>query len=639
MSDPDVPPDESEKPGRPRANPTHPVQHLRRLIGPALLLALFGYMQFSSSETGSESSTSYSQMFNLVEQGQVESVTIIGQVVTGKLKGPGQDRGFSSRLPIQSDDRLLPLLREQGVEINVKNDEPSLFVRLLLTVLPWVLIIGAWTWISRRGQSLMSKGPLASMMRGRARRYEKEAQVETTFADVAGLQGPKRDLREIVDFLKAPERFRRLGGKVPRGVLLVGPPGTGKTLLARAVAGEAGVPFFSISGSEFIEMFVGVGASRVRTLFEEAKKLAPSIVFIDEIDAVGRARGTGMGGGSDEREQTLNQLLTELDGFTQNHLTVVIAATNRPDVLDSALLRPGRFDRQVVVDRPERGARKSILEVYTRDKHLGDDVDLDSIAANTPGFSGADLANLANEAALAATRRDAQNIQSQDFSDAFDRIVLGDVRETVLDPDEKRRVAVHESGHATVAHHTDCAEPVERVSIIPRGMTLGVTQQSPGVDKHIQTRPELDSRLRVLMGGYAAEEIVFGSCSSGAENDLKRATELAFKMVAHFGMSDRIGPMYYQHRSEHAFLGRSMGSDEGTSDATVHVIEQEARQLLSLALDDAKSTLNAQRAALDAVTSALLSRETLEKLELRQLLDSPTEHGEATAQSPGTLGS
>jgi cell division protease FtsH len=616
----------------PASGPSQPRPAWRNWLLPAAFLVFFGYQQFSASRANAVPSIDYSDLYQLVDSGKVASANIKGQVVTGKLKGPQKVDGksitaYSSRLPPQDDRDFMPLLRKNDVKIQAESEEQPFFVQMLISIAPFVLIMVAWGWISRRAQGMMSKSPLAGMMRGRTRRYEKDAQVAVKFEDVAGLQAAKRDLSEIAEFLKEPERFRRLGGKVPRGVLLVGPPGTGKTLLARAVAGEAGVPFFSISASEFIEMFVGVGASRVRTLFEDAKKLSPSIIFIDEIDAVGRSRGTGMGGGNDEREQTLNQLLSEMDGFTRNDLTVVIAATNRPDVLDPALLRPGRFDRRVLVDRPERAARRAILAVHTRDKPLGADANLDSIADNTPGFSGADLENLANEAALSATRRGATAIEAQDFSDAYDRIVLGDVRESKLDSDEKERVAVHESGHATLAHYTAHAEPLERVSIIPRGMALGVTQQSPGVDKHILTRPELESRLSVLMGGYAAEEVVLGTCSSGAENDLKRATELAFKMVAHFGMSERIGPMYYEHKSEHPFLGQAMASDGSTSDATVHVIEEEARTLLMKALKGAKETITAHRAALDALVKALLSTETLEKAELQRLLGPSANRG------------
>ena len=441
-----------------------------------------------------------------------------------------------------------------------------------------------------------------------------------TFDDVAGLANAKRDLSEIVEFLKQPELFASLGAKIPRGVLLVGPPGTGKTLMARAVAGEADVPFYSISASEFVEMFVGVGAARVRELFTEAKKNAPSIVFIDELDGVGRARGTGLGGGHDEREQTLNQLLSEMDGFDRGDLVVVIAATNRPDVLDSALLRPGRFDRRVVIDLPEAGARKAILGVHTKGKPLAADVDLEQVAATTPGFSGADLANLANEAALAATRRRADAITRADFSAAYDKLVLGDPREGKLRLVEKKRVAVHESGHAVIAWATPEAEPLSRVSILPRGMALGATQQIAPEDRHLHTRAELDARVLVLLGGYAAEQVVLGEISTGAENDLGEATRLASKMVAHYGMSQALGPVRYDIREEHAFLGQRIATDSGTSDATVHAIETEARALLARALTTATAALTAHRAELDRLGAALLEEETLERDRLDELL-------------------
>jgi cell division protease FtsH len=597
-------------------------------VVPFLLLGMLTWGQYFSPGEGKHTSISYTDFYHLVSEGKVASAAIKGQNVIGALKGPETVAGksvtsFTSMLPPQEDRDLLPLLREKGVNVTVKSEEQPLVVQILLTILPWVLILGAWAWISRRAQGMLSKNPLARMVRGPTRRYVHESQVPVKFDDVAGLKAAKQDLREIVDFLKEPARFQRLGGKVPRGVLLVGPPGTGKTLLARAVAGEAGVPFFSISGSEFIELFVGVGASRVRALFEEAKKEAPSIVFIDEIDAVGRSRGTGLGGGNDEREQTLNQLLSEMDGFTRNDLTVVMAATNRPDVLDAALLRPGRFDRRIVVDRPERAARRAILAVHCRNKPLGSDVDLGAIADNTPGFSGADLANLVNEAALSATRRHAETIDARDFTQAYDKIVLGDVRETLLDAEEKKRVAVHEAGHAVVAHFTPETEPLERVSILPRGMALGATHQTPSADKHIMTQPEIDARLRVLMAGYAAERIVYGNPSSGAENDLRRATELAIKMVAHFGMSENVGPVFYEHRNEHPFLGQMLAAEGATSDATIHLIEQEARRVLLRASEDAKKTIMQHRDPLDRLVAALLATETVDRTELQTLLGPP----------------
>jgi cell division protease FtsH len=478
---------------------------------------------------------------------------------------------------------------------------------------------------------MASGGPLAGITRGKAKRFDLESQVRVRFADVAGLASAKRDLQEIVDFLSDAGRFAKLGGHMPRGVLLVGPPGTGKTLLARAVAGEADVPFFSVNGSEFIELFVGVGAARVRELFDEAKKVAPAIVFIDEIDAVGRARGTGLGGGNDEREQTLNQLLSAMDGFARNDTVVVLAATNRPDVLDAALLRPGRFDRRVVVDRPELSARAAILQVHLRGKPLAPDVDVKRIAATTPGFSGADLENLVNEAALNATRRKADAIAASDFTAAYDKIVLGDPRESVLTQDEKRRVAVHEAGHTVVAYFTEGADALDRVSILPRGMALGVTHQVPAGDKHLMTRGEIEARLRVLMGGMAAETIVLGEPSSGAEHDLKAASDLAFNMVAHFGMSESVGPVYHQHRTEQAFLGQSIATEGATSDATVHTIELEVRRVLSEAAEAAARTIKANRSAYDRLVAALLEHETVEREGLARVLGAPAATQAATA--------
>ncbi|HWZ87517.1 MAG TPA: ATP-dependent zinc metalloprotease FtsH [Polyangiaceae bacterium] len=592
----------------------------------AVMLAGFWLYKHYSGEADTQPAIAYTSFYQQLADQKIESVTLRGQNVLGKFKAPTDVEGhklttFRSMVPEQEDRDLLPLLREKGVKVDVRSEEQPAAVQILISVLPLVLIIGVGMWLSRRAQTMMGPGgPLGNMLKGRSRRFEKEAEVSVKFDDVAGLKSAKQDLREIVDFLREPTRFRRLGGKVPRGVLLVGPPGTGKTLLARAVAGEAGVPFFSINGSEFIELFVGVGASRVRELFEEAKRVAPAIIFIDEIDAVGRSRGTGMGGGHDEREQTLNQLLSEMDGFTRNDLTIILAATNRPDVLDSALLRPGRFDRRVVIDRPELAARRAILEVHTRDKPIGADVDLQAQAANTPGFSGADLANLVNEAALSATRRGAEAIEDADFRAAYDKIVLGDPRETKLDPFEKKRVAVHESGHTVVAHFAPNAEPPERVTIIPRGMALGVTQSAPGGEQHLLTRPQALDRLHVMLGGYAAERVLLGEVSSGAENDLKRATELAFKMVAHWGMSDAIGPVYHEHRTEHPFLGQMLATEGGTSDATVHQIEEETRSILHTALQSAEATVQQRRSEMDALVSYLLEHESVDKTELSRLL-------------------
>jgi cell division protease FtsH len=613
-----------------------PLIRWQMLIVLAVALAGMWFWQ-SKAEADARPLVDYSTFYGWLESGKVAAVALSGaSTVEGTLKAPEQLHGaptktFRSLRP-DGDDALLPLLRSQRVQLRVTSDEQPFLAQVVLGAIPWLLVIGVGFWLSTRAQKMLAGGALPNVLKSQVRKFEKSASVNVTFDDVAGLKAAKRDLQEVVQFLKEPERFRRLGGKVPRGVLLVGPPGTGKTLLARAVAGESGVPFFSISGSEFIEMFVGVGAARVRDLFAEAKKNAPAIVFIDEIDAVGRSRGAGLGGGHDEREQTLNQLLSEMDGFERNDLTIVLAATNRPDVLDPALLRPGRFDRRVIIDRPELGARRAILDVHVNHKPLGKDVDLDSVARNTPGFSGADLANLVNEAALNATRRNANSIDASDFNSAFDKIVLGDPREAKLLGDEKRRVAVHESGHAVTARFSAGTEPLERVSILPRGMALGATQQLPGDDRHLMTEPQLQSRLRVLMGGYAAERLVLGDVSTGAENDLKEATKLASKMVANYGMSQTLGAVYYEHEAEHPFLGQRVAIDGGASDATLHTIEAEARKLLASALAATSQLLTDHRIELETLERALLSRETLERGDLQALLDPPgTEAAQASS--------
>jgi cell division protease FtsH len=594
----------------------------------ALLGAMFAaiWIWKTNAESTAETPIPYSTFYNWAREGKVESVILDGEGLNAKLKGPETVNGksiksFHSNLA-PNDQNLLPILHEKEVRIEVKSQQQPFGVQVMVALLPWVVIIGVFMWMSRRAKGMLgSGGPFGAFMGNKGRKFDKATSVQVTFEDVAGSKAAKGDLWEIVEFLKEPERFRRLGGKVPRGVLLVGPPGTGKTLLARAVAGESGVPFYSISASEFIEMFVGLGAARVRDLFKEAKKNAPAIVFIDEIDAVGRARGAGLGAGHDEREQTLNQLLSEMDGFERNDLVVVIAATNRPDVLDPALLRPGRFDRRVLVDRPELAARKAILAVHSKGMPLAPDVNLQHVAENTVGFSGADLANLVNEAALSATRQGRDNIIAENFSEAFDKIVLGDPRDTKLDTKEKNRVAIHESGHALVARYSSETDPPNRVSIIPRGMALGVTQQSPSMDRHIMAQGELEARLRVLMAGYAAERLVLGSISTGAENDLKEATRLATHMVAHYGMSPRLGPVYYDHDAEHAFLGQRMATESGTSPATISVIEEEARQILGRALSEATDVVTRQRGQFDILVSSLLEHESLEREDLAKIFE------------------
>jgi len=613
----------------------------RKPWGWLVLLAIGGalWLWYSSRDIVPRTEIDYSTALAWIRSGDVRQVTIEEDSLTGELAVPhvvDHRYVFTFHTVAAKDDRLVGLLEAKGVAIHVAQPKQSALFQLVVSVLPWVLIIGVWMWLSRRAQQMMvagGGGPLGGFLK-RGHKFEKASRPGVTFEDVAGLAGPKRDLQEIIEFLKAPERFRKLGAKIPRGVLLVGPPGTGKTLLARAVAGEANVPFFSITASEFVEMFVGVGAARVRELFQEAKKNAPSIIFIDEIDAVGRARGTGLGGGHDEREQTLNQLLSEMDGFDRDDLTIVMAATNRPDVLDAALLRPGRFDRRVVVDLPEAAARRAILEVHTKDKPLAATTDLAEVAAATPGFSGADLANLANEAALGASRRGAETITRDDFNAAYDKIVLGDPRETKLRPVEKQRVAVHESGHALLAWATPEAEPLHRVSILPRGLALGATQQVPPEDRHLHTRPELDARLFVLLGGYAAERLALGDISTGAEHDLREATRLASKMVAHYGMSTKLGPVYYEVQEEHAFLGQRIATDSGTSDATIHQIEREARDVLANALARASAVIAQHRDRLDKLVAALLAHETLEHDELDAVLGPPIRPHEGVPVEP-----
>jgi cell division protease FtsH len=599
-------------------------------IGVLVLLAVSVWFWHSNADSLLRPTVDYSTFYAWLEADKIKGVTLKSPDLEGDLRSPETIHGrsvpsFKTVMP-DDDPALLPLLREKKVDIRVTDDAQAGPASLLLALLPWGLLLGTFMWASRRAQTVATTGgPFSTFLKSKSRRYEKATSVKVTFEDLAGLTSAKRDLEEVVQFLKEPARFRRLGGKVPRGVLLVGPPGTGKTLLARAVAGQSGVPFFSISASEFIELFVGVGAARVRDLFEEAKKCAPAIIFIDELDAVGRSRGLGFGGGQDEREQTLNQLLSEMDGFDRNDQVVVLAATNRPDVLDPALLRPGRFDRRVMVERPELQARRAILVVHLRNKPLADDVDLDAIAKSTPGFSGADLANLVNEAALHATRRAAQFIAAVDFSEAYDKIVLGDPREAKLRQDEAERVAVHEAGHAVVARFSPGADLPRRVTIIPRGAALGATQQVAGEDRHIYTEPQLASRLCVILGGYAAERLAYGDNSTGAEHDLQEATRIASKMVAHYGMSESLGPAYYEHDVEHALLGRRVARDHGISDATAHTIEQETRRLLERTLEATLRLLAAHRNELNRLTRALLEHETLEADALKAVLDSAPE--------------
>ncbi len=559
-----------------------------------------------------------SEFMEQVETGQVDSVMIEEGNIAGKY---ADGRKFTTYAPPASiDNEFLADLRERGINTEIKpRDEGSFWRQILIMWFPLVLFIGLWIFFIRQMQG--GGGKAMSFGKSKARLLTENNQ-SVTFKDVAGIEESKAELEEIIEFLREPKKFTRLGGRIPKGVLLVGPPGTGKTLLARAVAGEAGVPFFSISGSDFVEMFVGVGASRVRDLFLQGKKQAPCIIFIDEIDAVGRHRGAGMGGGHDEREQTLNQLLVEMDGFESNEGVILIAATNRPDVLDPALLRPGRFDRRVVVPRPDLKGRLEILKIHTRRVPLAEDVNLELQARGTPGMVGADLQNLVNEAALLAARRDATRVAHRDFEDAKDKVIMGTERRSMIMSDEDKRItAYHEAGHALIAMLTpDDSDPVHKVTIIPRGMALGLTQTLPEADRFNYTEVQIHAVIRYMMGGRAAEDIVFGHFSTGASNDLQQATGWARKMVTEYGMSEGLGPVSYADSGGDVFLGRDLASRKDYSEQKAREIDDEVSIILSGKYDEARVLLVDHRELLDTLAETLLERETLEGPQLDLLL-------------------
>jgi cell division protease FtsH len=558
----------------------------------------------------------YSDLRSKVAADQVDEITWSndGGSITGKLTDGTE---FSSNGPTEPPEDDLALFREHDVEVKFSNPQPSIFEALLPLLIPVVFIVGIFWFLQRRAQSQM--GGIMSIGRSKAKTYSTE-RPGTTFADVAGYEGVKQEIKEVVDFLKHPERFAEIGARIPKGVLLVGPPGTGKTLIARAVAGEAGVPFLSVTGSDFMEMFVGVGASRVRDLFQNARKLGRAIIFVDEIDSIGRKRGAGLGGGHDEREQTLNQMLSEMDGFEATEGIVMMAATNRPDILDPALLRPGRFDRQVVVPLPEADERRAILDVHCKSKRLASDVDLDVVARGTPGMSGADLANLVNEAALFAVRAGHDEIRNADFEQARDRVLMGQRRESMaLSDPEKEVIAYHEAGHAVCAAVLPNADPVHKVTILPIGMALGVTQQLPVDEKHIYRQDYIEDSLVVRMGGRCAEDLVFGVISTGANNDLVGSTELARKMVSEWGMSSRVGPMAWGSSGE-VFLGEDLIHTRNYSDETARVIDEEVERILREQEDRCKLTLREHRHGLDLVARALLEHETIDGSEVTRLI-------------------
>jgi cell division protease FtsH len=558
----------------------------------------------------------YSAFLEKLRNEQLNSVVIEENQITGELS---DGKEFESYAPIIGEELLAELEAKQVAVTARPKPEGSFWRQVLIMWFPLLLFIGLWIFFIRQMQS--GGGKAMSFGKSRARLLT-ENQHRVTFQDVAGVEESKVELEEIIAFLREPKKFTRLGGRIPKGVLLVGPPGTGKTLLARAVAGEAGVPFFSISGSDFVEMFVGVGASRVRDLFLQGKKNAPCIIFIDEIDAVGRHRGAGLGGGHDEREQTLNQLLVEMDGFESNEGVILIAATNRPDVLDPALLRPGRFDRRVIVPRPDLRGRVAILGVHTKRVNIADDVSLEEIARGTPGFVGADLQNLVNEAALLAARRDAQQVFRIDFENAKDKVILGTERKSLIMSDEdKRETAYHEAGHALVALLSEHADPVHKVTIIPRGMALGVTLTMPEKDRYGLSREEITARITHAMGGRAAEDLVFGHFTTGASNDLKQATDLARRMVCSYGMSDKIGPVSFSDDDHDVFLGRDFVQRKDYSERKAQDIDDEITRILGGLYDEAKQLLIDNRDKLDLISEALLERETLENSELKLLMD------------------
>ena len=575
-----------------------------------IVIVLFNVFQASQP---SRDKLVFSDFLKRVEQGEVREVLIRGKSVTGKLADGNTFRTFTADYP-----DLIKALKDKGVKIAVEPEDSNPWYAYVLQWVPMLLFIGVWVFFMRQ----MQGGGAKALSFGKARaRLISEKQNKITFQDVAGVEEAKEELREIIEFLKDPPKFQKLGGKIPKGVLLVGPPGTGKTLLAKAIAGEANVPFFSISGSDFVEMFVGVGASRVRDLFEQGKKHAPCIIFMDEIDAVGRHRGAGLGGGHDEREQTLNQLLVEMDGFETNEGVILIAATNRPDVLDPALLRPGRFDRHVVVARPDVKGREEILRVHTRRVPLAPKVDLTVLARGTSGFSGADLANLVNEAALLGARQDKKSVEMIDFENAKDKVLMGVERRSMIIPEaEKRTTAYHEGGHALVAYLLPGADPLHKVTIIPRGRALGLTMQLPTDDRYSYSKEFLVNQIIILLGGRSAEEIVFQQQTTGAGNDLEKATEMARKMVCEWGMSDKMGPLTFGKAEEHVFLGREMSRPKDYSEDTAVLIDSEIKRIVTDCASRARQLLESNLEKLHILARALLERETLDGEEINRIL-------------------
>ncbi len=580
-----------------------------------LIIIALSVINYYANEPAQVEEIAYSTFLAHLEAGEVDRVIIVDGAIEGEFKNGEK---FTTYNP--NDGKLVERLEQAGVTYTGEPPpSPPWWTTLLSTLFPIILLIGVWIFIMQQTQGGGNR--VMSFGKSRARLYSPDDKTKVTFADVAGAEEAKEELAEIVEFLKEPKKFIELGARIPKGVLLVGPPGTGKTLLARAVAGEAGVPFFTISGSDFVEMFVGVGASRVRDLFDQAKRNAPCLVFIDEIDAVGRQRGAGLGGGHDEREQTLNQLLVEMDGFGANEGVIILAATNRPDVLDPALLRPGRFDRQVIIDQPDVVGREAILKVHVRGKPLDGSVDLEVLARRTPGFTGADLANMVNEAAILTARRNKRRIGMEEMEEAIDRVIAGPERKSrVISERERRLVAYHEAGHAVLGHVLPHTDPVHKVSIIPRGRAGGYTLSLPKEDRYYMTRSELLDRITQLLGGRVAEELVLNEISTGAQNDLERATALVRKMIMEYGMSEKLGPLTFGHKQEQVFLGRDIARDRNYSEEVASAIDQEVRRIIDECYDKATRLLKENRDKLDLLAQTLLEQETLHADELERLL-------------------
>jgi cell division protease FtsH len=628
-------PNGSDNQQKPENNPQPaiPNQYSFLWLSAAIFLMVL-WMQDTNQPRQQE--LAYSEFKEAVMAGRVDEVTLRSEEILGQFTESGasqfssDDQTSSTRFitlrPQTEDTELLQLLEQQEVVVHGARSGRPWWQELILSFLPWILLLALMFWFWGTAQKRMAQGGgVLDFSRSKARRARKETST-TTLNDVAGIESAKREIAEVIDFLKSPEKYQKLGAVMPKGILLVGPPGTGKTLLARAIAGEAEVPFYSISASEFIEMFVGVGASRVRDMFKEARKEAPALIFIDELDAIGRSRGAGLGGGHDEREQTLNQILTEMDGFEAHENVLVLAATNRPDVLDTALLRPGRFDRKITLDRPHKDARAAILKVHVRKVPLADNVNLEQIAARTIGFSGADLHNLVNEAALTAAREELNEVNEHCFEVARERITLGETRDAQLPPQEREAVAYHECGHAIMAYYMPNADPLTKVTIIPHGMAMGVTEQTPKEDHYTYTESYLKDRIKVMLGGRCAEKLIYGEVSTGAQNDLKEATNLIRRMIGQWGMSDKIGPLGLSIGEEHVFLGREMGQPREFSEKMAEMIDTEIQSQL-LALEKAtRDFLGEHRDQLEALARSVLKHETLSAEDIEDILHDKSTH-------------